>query len=167
MLKRICLNVVALIIFSSSNLMAEEAAPKSPGIGDRIIASTFKTLAKAYVATANLEKIKKTQIDHLRGMNNDKFQKRFHKIQSTLNPLPASFKTKYGLKDQMAKEEVIAEIEKLDKKQINQMIEETPDTFIALQFKNYLRDLKQDTKDSDWVKKIHEFWEKIVVKTEK
>ena len=167
MRKGIYLTAAAFSILFSSNLMAEEAVTKSPGIADKIIAATFKTLAKAYVATANLEKIKKTQMSHLEGMDNDKFQKRFNKIQATLSPLPASFKSKYGLKDQMTKEEVIMEIEKLDKKRISQMIEETPDSFIAFQFKKYLNDFKQDTKESDWVKKIHEFWESIIPKAEK
>lgn len=167
MLKRACLNILVFIIFLSLNISAaEETVPKA-GIGDKMIASTFKTLAKAYVATVNLEKVKKTQISHLEGMNDNKFQKRFQEIQSALAPLPTAFKTKYGLKEQMTKEEVIAQIDQLDKKWINQMIEETPDTFIALQFKNYLRDLKQDTQESDWVKKIHEFWEGIIPRSEK
>ena len=150
-------------LFFTQNLLAQEHL----SLADQLIASTFKTLAKAYAAGVDLEKIKKNQIVHLQGMKSEKFQKQFNKARSTLNTLPAEFKTKYGLKDRMTKEEVIQEISELDKKKINQMIEDIPDKFIVSQFKQYMAGLKQDVQESSAAQKIHEFWAKMTSKAQK
>lgn len=168
MLKRnFYLLFAGLIIFSPPAVStAQETAQKLP-VSDRLIASTLKTLARTYAAVIDLEKIKAAQIHHLEGMTPQKFKKHFNKIQSVVSSLPYQFKTQYGFKEEMTKEEVILEIKKLDKKKINQMIEDIPDSFIAFQFKQYLNDLKQDMGESNVVQKIHEFWQKTISRAEK
>lgn len=128
---------------------------------DRLIASTFKTLAKVYLTTVNFDKLKNEQIGLLEKMDEAKFQKRFRKVSLGLNTLPSEFKQKYGFKDQMTKAEVIQEIRQLDIKTVGQMIEKIPNEFIASQFKQYLSSINEDVRESQMLKKIQEFWSNI------
>ena len=128
---------------------------------DRLIAASFKTLAKVYLTTVNFDRFKEDQIRHLEKMNEEKFQKHFKKVREVLKTIPLGIKQKYGFKDQMTRAQVIQRIDPLDKKTVYQMIDDIPESFIAFQFKQYLHDLKEDVKGSQILRKIQEFWSGI------
>lgn len=160
---RFLLFIFVILICSQNALYAQDRA----SVMDHAVAVTFKTLAKGYVATVDLEKIKKNQIAHLNKMNDEKFKKHFQKVSLVLKSLPSEFRIKYGLKDSMTKEDITEKISRLDKKDINQMIDDVPDAFIVFQFKQYLGSLKEDFEQSNVIQKIHEFWDKITPQAER
>ncbi len=152
-----------ILVFFPKALYAQDRV----SVMDHAIASPFKILAKGYVATVDLERIKKNQIAHLNKINDEKFKKHFRKASLVLSTLPSEFKIKYGFKNSMTKGDVIEEIARLDKKDINQIIDDIPDVFIAFQFKQYLASLKEDIGQSNVVQKINEFWNKIISQAQK
>ena len=155
--------ILVIFVCSQNALYAQDRVSAI----DHLTASTFKALAKGYVATVDLERIKKDQIARLNKMNDQKFKKHFQKVSLVLNSLPSELKIKYGFKDPMTKEDVVKEIGELDKKNLNQMIDDIPETFIIFQFRQYLAGLKEDFGQNNIVRKIHEFWDKITPQAER
>jgi len=131
---------------------------------DRIAGSTFKTLAKAFVAITDVNKLKKNNIDRLNKMNEEKFKKRYAGVYQVIKDLPAELKVSYGITEAMTKEQVIKNIESLDKKKIYEMIDSIPDAIITNQFKQYLGEKKQEIQKSNLVEQINGFWNKILEK---
>lgn len=139
-------------------------AQQKVSVEDRIIGSTFKTLAKAFVVVVDINKLKKCNIGKLNKMSEDKFQKRYAEVYDVLKDLPVNLKVSYGINAQMTKEQVIKHIESLDEKKIYEIIDSVPDTVIANQFKLYLRKKKEGIQKSNIVEQINKFWNKIIEK---
>jgi hypothetical protein len=130
---------------------------------DAIIGSTFKTLAKAFVVTANIEKLKKDNVDKLKKKNNDKFRAQYAKFYAILENSP-SLRARYGLVENMTKDEAVAKIKSLDKKKIYAAIDDIPNKLIADQFRLYLGRKKQEMQNSNMVVQIRQTWERIIKK---
>jgi len=139
-------------------------AQEQVSVEDRIAGSTFKTLAKAFVVIVDINKLKKNNIDKLNKMNEDKFKKRYAGVYKIIKYLPAELKVRYGIIEGITKEQVIKNIESLDKKKIYEMIDSIPDAIIANQFKLYLSEKKQAIQKSNAVEQINKFWNKIIEK---
>lgn len=133
-------------------------------IEDMIIGSIFKSLAKAFVAVTDINKLKKDYIDKLNKMDADKFRRQYAKVFEVIKDLPPDFQISYGVSEQMTKEQVIKEIESFDKNKINEAIDSIPDIIIVKQFKKYLSEKKQEIQKGKLVEQINRFWNKIVDK---
>lgn len=161
------IKIILLLILSlcfQSSIFAKEKA----SVPDRIIGSTFKTLAKAFVATTDINKLKKNYIDKLNKMDNEKFKKRYAKVYETLKDLPPHLKAKYGISENMTKEQAIKNIESFDnKKKMYKIIDSIPDTFIVYHFKQYLSKTKQEIQKTNLVEQIKNFWNKMIEKMER
>jgi len=131
---------------------------------DKIIGSTFKALAKAFIVIADINKLKKNGIDKLNKMDEEKFQRRYAKVYEVIKDLPFRLKVSYGVTEHMTKEQAIKNIESLDKKKIYEIIDLVPDTIIANNFKQYLNKRKQVTQKSNIVEQINKFWNKMLEK---
>ncbi len=139
-------------------------AQENASIGNRIIGSTFKTLAKAFVAMADINKLKKDNVDRLNKMEEERFRKQYAKVYGVIKDLPPKLKVTYGITEHMTKEQAIKNIESLDKKKIYETIDSVPDTIIANQFKQYLSGKKQEIQKSNVVEQISNFWNKMIGK---
>jgi hypothetical protein len=139
-------------------------AEEKISVEDRIVGSTFKTLAKAFVAIVDINKLKKNNIDKLNKMNEEKFKKRYAGVYKIIKYLPAELKVSYGITEAMTKEKVIKNTESLDKKKIYEMIDSIPDAIIANQFKQNLSEKRQEIQNSNTVEQINKFWNKMIEK---
>lgn len=133
---------------------------------DKIIASTFKTLAKGFVLAVDIQKIKEKNITKLKKMDEDKFKEKYAKVYQTIKELPPDFKKSYGIAEQMTKEQAIDNIDSLDKKRMYKAIDEIPDGFIAGIFKEYLFQTKEKIQEVNLVEQIKKLWNKIVAKAQ-
>lgn len=131
---------------------------------DRIIGSTFKALAKAFVVVMDFNKFKADNISKLSKMDEEKFQKRYAKVYLVVKELPFQIRIRYRISEQMTRGEVIRDIESLNKKQVYESIDSIPDTIIAKQFKQYLNEKKQKPQKSNIVGQINQLWNKILEK---
>ena len=159
MVKRTVLFLILSLCFQGF-LLAEEKT----SVGDRIIGSTFKTLAKAFVVTVDIDALKKNNINKLKGMKEDKFKQRYAGVYEVIKDLPANLKVNYGIRENMTREQAIKNLEVLDKKKIYAIIDAVPDVIIAQQFKQYLSEKKHGLEESNVVEEINKFWQKITKK---
>jgi len=129
-----------------------------------IIGSTFKALAKAFVVVVDLNKVKKSNIKKIQKMDNEKFKKRQAAIYDVLKDLPLELKEKYGIVEQMPKEQLVRIMNSLDKNKIYDMINDIPDYFIAYQFKKYIKEKGKDIENSSIVAEVNKFWNSMIKK---
>ena len=158
--------VVTLILILVIGLSFQSCAfaKEKVSIEDMIIGSIFKSLAKAFVAVTDINKLKKDNIDKLNKMDTDKFRRRYAKVFEVIKDLPPELKSKYGVTVHMTKEQTIKNIESFDKETINETIDSIPDTIIVKQFKKYLSEKKQEIQKGKLAEQINKFWNKIVDK---
>jgi len=133
---------------------------------DKVIGSTFKTLAKGFVLVTDIDKFKNDNISKINKLKPDKYKRRYAKVYETIKELPTELKIKYVIIEDMPREQLIKNIESLDKKKIYGLIDLIPNTIIAKEFKKYLNKKKQGIQDSNLVKEINEFWNKVLVKVQ-
>lgn len=152
--------LLAISLSSQNYVFAEEKA----SIEDKIIGSTFKALAKTFVAMADIDKLKKNNIDKLNKMDKEKFKKRYAEFYEVIKDLPVELKVAYGIGEAMAKEQAVRNIDSLNKKRIYEIVDSLPDIIITKQFKRYLSQTKQEIQKSNIVEKINKVWNKIVEK---
>ncbi len=131
---------------------------------DNVIGSTFKTLAKGFVAAVDINKFKAENIAQLNKLRQDKYKRKYARAYVRIKELPPEIKEKYGIVENMPREQLIKEIESLDKKKIYEAIDGIPNDIIAREFKGYLAEKKQEAGESNLVKQINDFWNMVLSK---
>ena len=139
-------------------------AQEKISLQDNAIGSTFKTLAKGFVVVMDVDKFKQDSIGKINKLRPDKYKRKYAKVYEAIKELPLELKTKYGIIEDMPREQLIKSIESLDKKKIYELIDSTPNIIIAKEFKKYLNEKKWGVQDSNLVKDINEFWNKTLAK---
>jgi len=109
----------------------------------------------------DIDKFKKDNIGQINKLRPDKYKKKYAKIYDVIKELPPGLKAKYGIIEDMPREQVIKNIESLDKKKVYELIDSVPDAFIAREFKNSLKEKKRQAQENNFIKEINEFWKKI------
>lgn len=159
--KAVMIRIILLLViglgFQGRALAAEKAS-----LQDKIIGSTFKTLAKGFVAVMDINKFKKDNIAQINKLKPDKYKRKYAKVYEVIKELPSDLKNKYGIIEDMPREQLIKDIESLDKKNIYEAIDLIPDIIIAKEFKGYLNKKKQGVQESNLVKEINNFWNKVL-----
>ncbi|MCU0651411.1 MAG: hypothetical protein MUC39_00490 [Candidatus Omnitrophica bacterium] len=155
---------IILLLLLSFMLQAESSAAEKTNFNQKVIGSTFKSLARAFVAVSDIDKLKANNIRRLEKLNDTKFKKQLAKVYPVLQDLPQTLKAQYGVKEDMSREQVIKNIESLDKKKIYGIIEAVPDATITRLFKEELVKTKEGIMKSDAVGSVKKFWNKIIRK---
>ncbi len=155
-IKAIFLLIISL--FMAKNVFAEA----QNSIADKIIGSTFKGLAKAYIMVVDLKQFKKEKIALLQRMDENKCRKRYAKTYAVMSELPEELKNAYGIDENMNKGQVIKKINSLDKKKIYGIINGLPDGLIAKYFKEYLAKRKQEVQSGNIIAQVKDFWERVI-----
>lgn len=159
---------VFTIAFARSNPLFAEGGPVKPQknerlkIEDNLIASTFKILAKLFVATVDTKKLKKDNIKKINKMDEEKFSKRYVEVYKVIKYCPVLM-ARYQVNEDMTKKQAIAKIKLLDKKQLYDAIDLIPDSVIAGLFKEYLHKKGQDIRQGKLIEQVKQVWNKIVV----
>lgn len=161
---RLTVFIAILLLLSMPYFQTYALAQEKISMADRIISSTFKNLAKAFVATTDINNFKKCNIDKLNKMDEKKFRKQYAKAYKVIKDLPPALKGSFRITEDMNKEQVIKNIESLDKKKMYKTIDSIPDTIIAGQFRQYLNEKKQEIQKSNVVEQINMVWNTIIKK---
>lgn len=147
-----------ILIFFMVLMPAVCCAQEKQAWEDVLIGSSFKTLAKAFVATADIKKIKRANIEKLDRMDDEKFKKRYLKAYDVVKDLPPDFKKTYGISEAMSKEQAIKNLKILDKNKIYELIDAVPNKTISRQFKDYMLIYQDEFEGLDLRGKIQKFW---------
>ncbi len=159
MLRRTILPLIFL--FCSLPLAFADA---KPSLEDKLIASTLRTMAKAYVATANMDKLKENNAAKINRMSEERFDRRYAEAYPALKSLPSGLRARYGITDHVTRSHVVKTVMSLDKKKIYELIDALPDAVIAEQFKLYWARKGSDTPNRTMPEQIKAFWDSIVGK---
>jgi Mg/Co/Ni transporter MgtE len=153
---------IAVSLFSQQCVSAEQ----NSALRERLIGGTFKNLAKTFVMVNDIEKIKGKNIAKIRKMDDEKFNKRRDEIYTILKDLPPSFKENYKISQDMTREQIIENINSLNKQKMNKIIDEIPDSFIASLFDQHMQQTKQNIMQGNIAEQIKDTWGRIVKKAQ-
>jgi len=164
--KRLLLAKAAVLLLTISLLfygllLAEE----TPNLGDKLIASTFKTLAKTFVASADMDKLKTENICKLNKMDEAKFRRRYAKAYAIIKGLPLETRLQYGISEEMTKEQAVRNIASINKPDIYRLIDHIPDAVIVVEFRQYLSRTKQQIQDNNSITQVKKLWGKMIAKS--
>lgn len=135
---------------------------RKPAVSDWIIGSTFKSLAKGFVAVADIRQLKKNNIAKIDKMSPEKFNKHYGRAYEGLKDMPLNLREEYKVTADMSREQVIKDIESLNKSKMYKIVDAIPDTVIADHFRQYLEQTKQEVQKSNVVAEIHKLWNKWI-----
>ncbi|MDP2980706.1 MAG: hypothetical protein Q8N67_01385 [Candidatus Omnitrophota bacterium] len=127
--------LLAVILFFQSPVYAEAATIKQ-----KVVGKTIKIVARIAVATTNIEKTKKRLVNKLRLMEDKQFRAQYAEFYELVKDIPRDIKIAYNVTPAMTREQMIENIESLDKKNIYKIISSIPDKTVAELFKEYRRE---------------------------
>ena len=156
MKKRSVFALALVLCFQGPVLAAEQVT-----VQDRVVGGTFKTMAKAYIATVDIRQLKDKNIKRVENMHDDRFEKKYAEVYKVIKGLPSALRKKYGIRENMTKAQVIAVIRSLDKKQIYEIIDQVPDPMISQQF-NAQFSQKDGAPRENLTDQVRKIWEKVV-----
>lgn len=139
-------------------------AQDKESVNDRIIGAAFKALAKTFVLTADMDKLKRDNIVKIRNMDEAKFKKRYTRVYAAIKGLPEKVKITYGISDVMDKKQAVRNIESLDKKKACEIIDAVPDALIAKEFLRYISNKKGQTRQTNVTEQVSIFWKRTTEK---
>ncbi|MFC1666293.1 hypothetical protein ACFL0P_00285 [Candidatus Omnitrophota bacterium] len=125
--------LLAMSLFFYSPLSAEA------GIGQKVTGTMIKGVVKIAVATTNIKRAKKKIVNKLDGISEEDFRERYSGFYELIKDLPPDLKSAYKITPHMSKEQMVRNVESVDKKKIYRIIGRIPDKTIAMLFKEYLR----------------------------
>jgi hypothetical protein len=153
-IRKVRKNAVAILIFFAVTFYLVFphrgilAAENDEGTQDKVIAYTFRLLAKGFVAAVDLGKLKTGASTRISKMDDAYFRARYLDIYEHVYEQPLFTKT-YGLDQDLTKAEAIAEIQGFDKPQLYALIDAVPDVVITNEFKRYLWKKKEELPKGD------------------
>lgn len=133
-------------------------------IEDRLISYTFKTIAKTFVSTVDINKLKEGNIKKLDKMNEEKFRARYIKAYAVMEKC-TFLAVRYGINEKIDKAQAIGIIRALDKGAIYEIIDAIPDTVIAVQFRRYIYRKRQEITGKNLFERIDQVWNRVIQKS--
>jgi len=131
---------------------------------DKVISSTLKNLAKAFVMVIDLRSLKVTYIKKLEKMDDSKFLKKYAKTYPYIMNLPDYIKMRYGVANEMTREQAVENLKTIDKDEMYELIECIPDAVVADNFRSYFKkDAGSDGSKSS-VQDIGQSWKQMTSK---
>jgi len=164
--KKYCLKSILILALLEGLLFQDYSyAATEPAADQQIISAVLKSLARAFIATADIEKIKRENIAKIERMRQDKFEVRRAKIMQAVKDMPAPIKEKYLLSENMSKDDAITAIYLLDKKRLYEIIDAAPDVMLARLFKEHVSRTSQQIQSSQLAIQIRKFWDNLIRNT--
>jgi hypothetical protein len=142
------------------------SAGQKSGMDNAKIASIFRSLAKAFIATADINQLKEQSINELRQMSEEKFRKEYAEVYRAIQGLPVHLKNRYRITAATTKAQVIQDIRSLNKNKVYELIDAVPDAVIAGEFMQYLNK-KGNGQSSNTAGQINAFWDGTMEKVRK
>ena len=162
MIKRIIPAVILTLSLTGACCAAEK-----PTTEERLVGGTFKALAKAYVATANIEDLKAKNIRRIEVMKPERFQTKYAEVYAVAKALPPKIKAKYGFTEQMTKAEAVRIVRTLDRPKLYEIIDNVPDAVIAEKFFERQGQGGPSDEGKNLMESIGKAWEKLERKVNK
>lgn len=151
---------------NSENLKNFESAPapvsSEVSWDETLIGGTFKGLSKVFVAIANIDQIKSYGAKKLNKMSDGKFESKYEKVYGMLSLLPEKVKQEYQIQEKMTRETALGNLEMINKKKINELIDSIPASTAGKMIKQQLKGEKDPENSGKEKMKIKNLWDKIM-----
>jgi len=154
------LSLVALVLFQLLLPTSSFADNLNP---ENLVAMTLKTLAKGYVLTMDVTKVKTKEIKKISGMNDAKFHKQYQRVYDVLKGIPSQMRVRYGLSENMTKQKAIENIGQMQKKDMMKFIDGVPDKVIVKEVNDYFKRTAQNVGHNP-VRLVDALWHKMMSK---
>ena len=141
-------------------MFARAEAPTKAEIS--MAGGTIKTLAKAYIVTANLDQLKNSIIEKLNKLGPERYRQKYAAYYAVIRELPARLKSRYGITENMTREHLTRTVLSLNKAGIYELIEAIPDRVIAQEVKSYFDKDDPELKDKNFLEKVQMVWRDIL-----
>lgn len=154
------LTVLSFFTFSCRYAEAGPAAsqPQKENLSfeDAMIAASFKSLAKAFIAVQDKAELAK----RLRSMDEERFQKRYARVYGVIKHSPLLLQ-KYGFREGMSAGELADKLDSWDKHKLSSIVDGIPDSAIASEFKKYVSGESRDARNADTGEQISWVWNRV------
>jgi hypothetical protein len=127
--------IFRIIIFSL--IIVIPSTSHATTLREFLVGGTIKNLAKVFVKTSNLPKLKTKYINKIATMHEDKFRKYYTKFYVVYKQLPEDLKKSYVFTENATKAQIVAMIKKVDKQDLLVIIDKIPSEFIVDQTRHY------------------------------
>jgi hypothetical protein len=158
--------VATIILFLAGGFFCPDhiLAQAKISLQDKMIGSTFKSLAKVFVLASDLDDLKRSNIDKINMMEEEKFRKRYTRLYEVIRELPLRVRIKYGFKENLLKEEAVKILDSFNKKRVCRLIDSVPEAVIAAEFKEYLSSKQKELQEYNIVRQVKDFWNEQIQK---
>ncbi len=129
-----------------------------------IVGSAVKLFAKGYIAVTDIDKIKESNIEKLKEMDDEEFSNKYAVVYGDIKGLSEDVKRAYGIDETMDKSSFIAKIRAAEKKDLYRVIDSIPDAFIVKHFDRYIGEKGFNAKKIPTKKEVVSFWDNIMKK---
>jgi hypothetical protein len=137
---------IILILFPETmyfqkNCLYAEYTRNERTVTTRIVGSLFRTTARTYIATSNIEELKNHAIDKINSMDDVSFHALYIDFYEDIYDYN-SLIINYDLDEDINKNEAIGIIRSMDKKKLYDIIDDTPDHIIVRVLEKHNRNNK-------------------------
>jgi hypothetical protein len=146
--------------------VAAFAGEESTWLGDKMIASSVRVMAKTYVRTTNLKKLKRTHIERIKQQDDDTFHTYYTHTLDVIKNSPR-LKGEFALDENMSRQQAMERLQKIDKDTLCRIIDAVPDSVIAVRFRAYTASRNDELKGKDVTQRIETGWKSIQQRLEK
>lgn len=156
------LRYVLLVLFLITGSLGFARAGEAAGVQAAVVGSSVKTLARAFVATADLDEVKAVIIEKLSRMKPEIYRRQYARRYRVIKDLPDGLKKKYGLVEHLPKDRMIAVIRSWDKKKSYEIIEAVPNETLAREVGVYFHAGDKGEKDKGFMQKVQIVWKDVL-----
>lgn len=136
----------------------------TPTATEALVIGTVKNLAKIYISTIDIEKMRKRGLEELNAITDKEFNKEYAKVFIYVDEIPKYYVKHYGITKNLTKQKTITLIKKLSKKDLTLMVKNTPDKIIIDLIYDYLDEEGIDHSDGLSLGIIQTSWTRITEK---
>ncbi len=155
-MRRLVLILFLIIGFSGSVDAADMTGPQAAVAG-----SAVKTLARAFIATADMAEVKANSIEKLNRMGPAMYQRQYAKHYKVFKDLPAELRKKYGFVPGLSKDRMISIIRAMNKGRIYAIIEAVPNETIAREVGGYFNHVDPEVKKLSLMQRARMAWDDL------
>ena len=127
----------------------------------KIVAVSFKVLAKGFISTTDLERLKGNIINKILSMSDESFHARYMDIYEHVYD-SSFFVNKYGLYEGLTRQEAISKVKSMDKAKLIAAIDALPDDLIYDEFHRFLFKNRQEAPDANNSKRLFDSLNKMI-----
>lgn len=146
-----------VVVCALSAVCNAQTGAEKPGFQETVIGSSFKLMAKTYVLTTDLEKLKKKHITQIQSSGEDEFRFIYAKTLGVIAESPR-LKSDFGLDAYMDRDGAVDKLKGLNKDRLCRMIDAVPDSVIASRVASFMARRVDEMKGMDLTQRISHVW---------